>query len=112
MIIPEIPFQIRESWSCGLCQSTTYTPQWMDKKPFCNYKHAFRFVWRLIFGWTEKASLPQFGSYEATLSPGWTDSQIEEYARGCHPQIFSKLKYSRQNWAFQLCKIKMGGLKQ
>jgi hypothetical protein len=51
------------------------------------------------------------GGFKTIVKEGWDDETLQTACIEGYSQIFSKLTYDRQNWAFQLTKIKMQELK-
>jgi hypothetical protein len=118
-------YPLREWWSCELCQKDHEKSYFFNffnqKKRFCSYKHAWHFLWRKIFGWIVKEpetyiyhkstrTKEKVGGFVTIINKGWNDEKICSISVSVYPSIFSKLKYSRQQWAFQLTKNLMGDL--
>lgn len=108
MIVPEIsPLTI---WSCHLCQEGTSNPYWLDQKPFCNYKHGFNFVWRIIFGWYQHPVRVRdwckgYGKIEFDV-PGYfiEEGLSDETIKIAYSELFNLPLTNRQDMAFQIAK--------
>lgn len=118
----EINIEPFEMYSCHTCGNTTEKPFLLDFKKFCSYKCGWNFLWRIIFGWIvyepktgiydySTRKVIQVGGFKTIVKEGWDDETLQTACLRGYPQIFSKINYDRQNWAFQLTKIKMQELK-
>ncbi len=95
---------LRESISCRTCQKDTERSRayLLDKRLFCGYKCAFRFVWRIIYGW-----VVVFDGKTDILKGGWDDSLIQQHCLMFMPKKFEKQDFNRKEWSFALAKFYM-----
>jgi hypothetical protein len=114
--------KVVEMWSCHLCQKTHEDSFMLDFKRFCSYKCAFNFIWRILYGWyefhpvtriwiPETKTYPEVGGFKVCVKEGHDNETLKFVCEESYPNIFPKLNFDRQKWAFQLTKLKMEELK-